>query len=344
MRAPRLYPILAFLVAPLLFSLPLAAQEQVETKPLPVITGYGSFVGDFQSDKQTITPVLQPILLVPLGNKFLVEAGFEMKSEMKREDGVWGPRAVEKNFEFLELNYFANGYLTLVGGRFLTPFGIFNERLDPPWVKNLQTPPLIRPFGDSSSNGGMARGAIPLSSAANLTYSAYYSAASERKTLEADRSAGGRWSLFFPGPRFEAGVSFRRMLGDERFNLYSLDGTWNARAVPLDVRSEYMWSPLGSGYWIEGAYRLSALSNPLLRRSQPVARVEQFFAKEDLEEGLAGVAGDLGLPAQNTQRVMLGWNYYIRNWFKVSFAYGRTFNDPDTRNVWSVGVVYRFLR
>ncbi len=79
----------------------------------------------------------------------------------------------------------------------------------------------IRPIpvvSHGSGNGGMLRGGFALSPQVNLHYTAYFSALSTAKTLEAERSAGGPWSLFFPGPRLEAGFSFNRRLGPERFN------------------------------------------------------------------------------------------------------------------------------
>ena len=66
-------------------------------------------------------------------------------------------------------------------------------------------------------------------------------------------------SLFFPIARVEVGGSFQRQFeGDgSRDNQYGLDMTWQANAVPIDVRGEYVRNAeRGSGYWVEGAYRL----------------------------------------------------------------------------------------
>jgi hypothetical protein len=39
---------------------------------------------------------------------------------------------------------------------------------------------------------------------------------------------------------------------------------------------------------------------------------------------------------------MVGWNYYIRDGFKASFAFGREFTAHANRNVWTLGLAYRF--
>ena len=346
----QLYTMLALLGLLLVATVPVPAQAQQEPKPIPVVTGYGGFTASFEPGKQTLNPVLNPILLVPLGQRALIETEFEMESDIEREDGLWGPKVLEKNVEYLQLDYFAHRNLTVVVGRFLTPFAIFNERLHPNWIKNLQETPLIFGMSHGSSTGGMLRGGVRLGSDVNLDYAAYFSVLSTQKYLEAERSAGGRWSLFFPRRRFEAGFSFNRRLGEERFNSYGFDATWNVRRIPLDMRSEYARSELGSGYWIEAAYRLNRVPRwrGFFRRSQAVVRGEQFFAPAHAEgmgteEPIAEGEAHEMLPEVDTQRVHFGWNFYIRDGLKLSFAYGRSFSSERDRNLWSIGIAYRFL-
>jgi hypothetical protein len=74
----------------------------------------------------------------------------------------------------LQLDYIANPYLTVTARRFLTSFGIFNERLYLAWIRNLQADPLILPPEVSSSDGVMLRGGFEAAPNLNLNYAAYF--------------------------------------------------------------------------------------------------------------------------------------------------------------------------
>jgi len=300
-------------------------------------------------------PIFTPILLVPFGQRWLFEAEFEMEGEFERENGVES-RAFEKGLEYLQLDFLAHRYVTVVAGRFLTPFGIFNERLHPIWSKNLQPTPLIAPIQAGSSNGLMLRGGARISPGLNLNYSGYYSALTQTSVVESKRMAGTRWGVFLPQKRLEIGASFQRLLQDERFNSVGLDATWQAPRMPLDIRMEYARNGEGSGYWVEGAYRLRRVGfwRPLLRRSQVVLRVDQFFAPSDsaeiplndpalsMGEAVNEEEGGHGaLPEVDTVQLLAGWNYYFSDGLKLSVSYGRNFSSDE--NVLSLGLTYRFL-
>jgi hypothetical protein len=155
----------------LLFPLaPGRAQDLSDIRPAPVVTGYGGFAANFEPGKETLSPQLNPIFLVPLGRRLLIEAEFETEGEKGRHDGHWEPWETEKGIEYLQLDYFANKYITVVGGRFLTPFGIFNERLHPIWIRNLASAPYIFGLSANSSMGAMLRGGVPVGSAVELNY------------------------------------------------------------------------------------------------------------------------------------------------------------------------------
>ena len=131
--------------------------------------------------------------------------------------------------------------------------------------------------------------------------------------------------------------------------------SWPLPGRPLDLRTEYIRGAPGSGYWVEGAYRLKGLPrwSGFFHRAQVVVRVEQFFVpgaghKEHLEgaeeeEAEHGEEEHHGaVPEADTQRVWLGWNYYLRDGLKLSFAYGRNFSGEGDHNLWSLGIAYRF--
>ncbi len=343
-----LFGIVAFLLLFLTSPSLAQGQEQKPENAIPVVTGYTSFVTTFQSGEKVIKPSINPILLIPAGRKWLLEGEFEYEGEFERHpDGEWH-RDYERNIEYLQVDFLANRYLTVVAGRFLTPFGIVNERLHPTWILNIPVFPMISPMEMGSGNGFQLRGGARMASGINVNYAGYFSALTTTRTLEADRHAGGRWSLFFPNQRVEFGASFQRMLQEERTNSFGFDATWQPKAVPFDFRSEYARSSLGSGYWAEGAYRLRRVPvmKPFFRKSQVAVRVEQFFApapKEEMAAEGAKAGGHGELPDVNTQRALVGWNYYFRDGLKLGFSYGREFSVMGDRNVWAIGLGYRWL-
>jgi hypothetical protein len=308
--------------------------------PIPIITGGIALNTSFDPHESIIGPVVAPIILVPLGRHALIESEFEAKSEVVHTEGSFQPVTLEKGVEYAQLDLFLGKYLTLIAGRYATPFAIYKERLDARWIRNLPAEPLIFGVGDNSSNGGMLRGAVPLSSTTQLTYSAYFSALANNQFAGSERQTGLRTGLFFPKPRFEAAFSFNRRLGAERFNNYGVDFTWNVRRFPVDIRSEALISEAaGDGYWVEAAYRLS---NPRfskwLRRSQAVVRGEQYFGPRVL------VDTGLEMPEGDANRIFTGWNYWITDSVRAGVAYGRQFGAQDNHNIWTLGISYRFVR
>ena len=297
----------------------------------------------FMPGVQSVNPEFDPIVLVPLGRKALIESEFEMRLDLDREEGQWGPSVVDYGIEYLQLDFFAHPNLTVTAGRFLTPFGIYRERIHPIWIRNLATEPIIFALNESSSNGAMLRGAARVSSAMNITYATYYSAASHRKLIEAERQAGGRASLVFPSPRLEAGFSFNRNLGDERHNMIGADLTWNLRQIPLDLRAEALRNPLdGSGYWLEGAYRLNRHLHLVVRGEQWVPKLAEDAMEEGHEGEEPAEMEDHALPERNTTRLTVGWNVYFYKGFRLAASYGRNFAEGENQDIWSTGITYRF--
>src|SRR6266700_5637438 len=163
-----------------------SARESVASEggPIPVITGMMSYQSNFSPGTTNVNPEFDPILLFPIGDKFLIESEFSMSMDLDRDHGKWGPAVVDHAIEYLQANYIAHPNLTITVGRFLTPFGIFRERLHPMWIRNVAADPLIFPMNDNSSNGAMARGVAQLSSGINLTYAGYFSAVTRNNQLQ----------------------------------------------------------------------------------------------------------------------------------------------------------------
>ena len=310
-------------------------------RPVPILTGNAGFFTKVNGGETELVPSVTPVLLLPLGDRWLIESRAEFEGEFERREGG-GPYGgkVGQEIDYLQVDYIANKYLTITAGRFLTPFGIYNERLYPIWIRSLQPTPLIFPLGTGSSDGAMLRGGFSLNPKVNLNYATYFSTLSTMNKFESDRLVGGRVGFFLPGPRIEAGFSFQKELQEERSNGFGFHFAWQPMPLPLNLRSEYARSHDGSGYWIEAAYRLSQVPfwQKTLRRTEVVGRVQQLFAGEIDEDE----AEEYGLPDVNTRQGDFGLNYYIRDGLKAAASYSRRLNSDGNVNLWTVGLAYRF--
>ena len=276
--------IVSVLVLLFLAPFPLTAQAADDERPIPILTGNAGYFTTVDRGNTELAPEINPVLLLPLGNRWLIEARAGFEGDFEREGGN-GPYkgVVSKDIDYLQADFIANRYMTVTAGRFLTPFGIYNERLYPIWIRSLHEVPLIFGLGTESSDGAMVRGGFSVSSKANLNYAAFFSTNSTVNKFESDRASGGRVGFFFPGPRIEVGGSFQKELQEDRTNSFGFHFAWQPMRVPLNLRSEYTRSHKGSGYWVEGAYRFNQVNfwRPAMRRTEFVARMQQFFKGEE---------------------------------------------------------------
>lgn len=328
----------------------------------------------FEGGQPNLEPLISPVILVPLGSKCLIESRDTLESDLAPPPGGSGYKgSLEKEVDYLQLDYLASPYATITVGRFLTPFGIFNERLYPIWVRNLQSDPLILPLGVGPSNAGtgaMVRGGFSLSSSVNFNYATYFSTLITQSPVDSWRMAGGRAGIFLPGPRLEIGGSIQHLLQGDRSNAFGFHSEWQPASVPLTLRAEYARSSQGSGYWAESAYRLSQIPvhQDFMSRIQLVGRMQEYFIGSNTDEAI--------LP-ENTKMFEFGLNYYFRDDVRFVSSFGREFSpvmnnnwwaisrgipfsaDEDTgllpgvygqqstsggnMNVWTVGITYRFV-
>jgi hypothetical protein len=306
----------------------------------PVISGGAAWLTTKSGDATFHQPVLAPVLALPIGNKLLIEARGDLREFISRRDFTSGPYEGQffGTLEYLQLDYLVHPNLTITAGRYLTPFGIYNERLTAIWVRNLQEAPIIFPIGTrttGSSDGVMLRGAKALNKNVQLNYTGYFSAASTAEQFGAGRAAGFRLGTFLPEQRFEIGFSYQRFLQSQHFDSYGAHVAWQPWSAPIDVKGEYAHAPGGHGYWVEAALREGTDPVSALRRFQPVARLQQFWR-------IKPNAGDL-LPGVDTQQVDVGVNYLLPKEFRIVTSYGRRFAETGDRNNWNIGVTYRFV-
>ena len=191
----------------------LAQGLQVEdTKPVPLLTGSVGFITTFDGGQTHLGPIVTPVVLVPLGQRWLFETRIDLESDLTQVPGESGFHGkLEKNVDYAQLDFIVNRYMTVTAGRFLTPFNIYNERLYPVWIRNLQTDPLILPIGigpSNASNGAMVRGGFKARPGMDVNYAVYFSALTTTNYVDAARFAGGHAGVFVRKTRLEFGGSF----------------------------------------------------------------------------------------------------------------------------------------
>jgi len=313
-----------------------AAQGQV-----PVISGGAVILATQNGESTFIQPILTPVGVVPLGNHFLAETRIDMREfYFRANSGQPFSHQWFSSIDYLQLSYIANPHMTFTVGRFLTPFGIYNERLTAQWIRNLQDIPIIYEIGESpvagSQNGGMIRGSAYSNAKVEVNYAAFYGAGTTVNKFQAGRAAGGRGGIYLPKARLEIGGSYERRLESEHLNAAGAHLSWQPTGTPLDIKSEFAYTRHAHGYWVEGAYKFSQLPEPnaWIKRFQAVARVQQFTRVSPDHDALPGV---------DTQRVDFGVNYYFPHNVRFVSSYGRQFSSRGNLNVWNVGFTYRFL-
>ena len=335
MSRPSVLAFAMLMGAAFLGAVPLSGQDT------PLISGGAGFITSTNGGNTTYIPVISPVLAAPLGNHILVESRATiLDSYFPRGNGQGYSSSSFVGLSYLQMDYLANRHLTVVAGDFLTPFGTYNERLTPIWIGNFESAPLIFPLGTmgtASSVGGMLRGSAFSTSKVSLDYAGYFSAASTNEQFNAERSAGGRAELYFPQAHLEVGSSYGRLLQGEHQNFAGVHLWWEPADSLIKFRSEYAHGPHSDGYWMESEFHLagSSSANPFLRGLQPVVRWQQTFRRSPDSSD--------GLPSADTNDADFALDYHFPHEVRINTSYSRQLASTGNRNVWSTGIVYRFL-
>src|SRR6516164_1875360 len=140
-----------FFLLTLLGGLRLAAQATI-----PTISGGLQFASTTSGGVTTMQPVIQPVVLIPMGERWLIESRGSFTEFIFRENGDSGPYHAKtfSSLDYVQLDFLADPHLTISVGRFLLPFGMFNERLTPIWLRNFQDVPIILAIGNLTTASG----------------------------------------------------------------------------------------------------------------------------------------------------------------------------------------------
>jgi hypothetical protein len=199
-------------------------QSQVARNSKFLISGYTNMTVQFSKEQSSFSNVsLVPILLWKPHKNILVEAELETALEGSETSIELG---------YADVSFFVNKYLAIRTGKFISPFGIFQDRLHPSWINKLPTFPVGTGedelgVGPTSEVGVDFRGGVPLGSS-KMNYSVFLANGAQLITDPADPSkqgtltygnadaiskklsAGGRLGLLpFSNSSLELGVSFR---------------------------------------------------------------------------------------------------------------------------------------
>ncbi|HET9056363.1 MAG TPA: hypothetical protein VFN30_05890 [Chitinophagaceae bacterium] len=198
-----------------------------------VLTGYTTVGAKFAKDDTKFNGFsLNPILLWKPSEKIFVEA--ELETELEGNETVI-------NLEYANVSFFLNKYITFRAGKFLSPYGIFQDRLHPAWINKLPTAPPgygHDGVGPSAELGFDVRGGIPLGSA-KLNYSIYVSNGPVLNTGEDEPGEEGMLS-YENADDNNNNKTFGGRIGFLPFSNSSLEigGSWQL-AKPGDKESVY---------------------------------------------------------------------------------------------------------
>lgn len=155
-----------------------------------LISGYTNITAGFSKDQSSFSNIgLVPILLWKPHKNILVETELEIMLEGKETVVELG---------YADVSFFLNKYLTVRAGKFISPFGIFQDRLHPSWINKLPTVPIGTGedelgVGPTSEIGIDFRGGIPLGSS-KMNYSVFLANGAQLITDPTDPSKQGTLS------------------------------------------------------------------------------------------------------------------------------------------------------
>lgn len=148
-----------------------SAQSQMARTSKFALVGYTAVSAKFSKEEGASfnNLVFNPIFLWQPHKNIVIEA--EMETEIEGTE-------TKIDMGYANASFFLNKYITLRTGKFISPFGIFQDRLHPSWINKLPTVPVGTGedelgVGPTSEIGIDLRGGIPLGSA-KMNYSVFF--------------------------------------------------------------------------------------------------------------------------------------------------------------------------
>jgi hypothetical protein len=315
--------------------------ESTHAGYVPVLSGGMGYIYNVNGGTSTLEPAIDPVLLIALGSHVLVESRTEFVGAFQKRNGNGDYTGqIFTSVDYAQADWLANTHAIVVAGKYITPFGLYAERLVPIWIATFQDVPLTYEIGTRTTGagvGGQLRGVVTQTNKYSVQYAAYFSASSNVYQLESARTTGFDTSVYFSSHRVEVGTSYQRFLQQPRhINSEAAYVSWQPPQVPLDVKAEFDHSYYGYGYWIQGAYMLSQVpvANSFFKRMELAGRLQQSFPLN---------GGGNGVPSVNTKRPGVALNYYLRDNLRLVSSYERQFTSTRDANLWNIGFTYRFV-
>ena len=210
---------------------------------IPVLSGSMGYMQNVNGGVTSLEPQVETVLLVPFRlSRLCLNQEPNSLASFSAEHQTTGPFTgkVFKSVDYAQLDWLANTHVIATAGAFLLPFGLYNERLAPLWIRNLQDTPITDVIGtrpNGIGDGIMLRGNAHETPAYSIQYTAYFSARSSINQLEASRLAGGDGSIFIKSARLEVGESYQHLLQDNQINSSATYVSWQPERFPFRPQS-----------------------------------------------------------------------------------------------------------
>jgi hypothetical protein len=292
------------------------------------------------------SPDFAPYFLMQLNEQFLLVASI---------DHTFTSLSVGE----AQANWLVSDWATVVAGRYITPIGFFNERLNHEWIHRLPDIPLmfrqVSPL--SSTDGLMLRGGFYIwDSPVKIEYDLYggngLQAASAPTTYSATvdlegitggsdvqnlNALGGRIGLWIPAWGVQAGISSYfngrySSAAPDQFNLWQIDlnyrkGNWDVRFEYCDTYQQATNYVVGNnirrkGYYAQVAYRPYDCEHCILRNLEIAARYSRVWF-HGIDPNLldpTAFATPIDVPVDRDQWTV-GVNYYFYPSMALRLAY-----------------------